>query len=487
MPSPLFALSSLCLLLPGLGAQTFQFAFQPLSVQVLLGKMAIGDFNGDGRPDLAHVGMLQSWVLTGGYAGIFASPRQLPTPFIGQSVQVVDTNGDGRLDILRCDNNACTRIESTATGFAVTANLGPGRTTACADFDEDGHADVVVAINMGVLALARGNGQGGFLPAGAFATLPLLGWTSLVCGDLDRDGHWDFVAAGLSQVKWFRGNGAGQFTMQSMPVAQATSLCLADVESDGDLDVVAGGSASIPNAVVVLNNGLGQFLSPQAIAGMNTSENVAADFDGDGILDVVGINTSAMLLARGLGGGQFATPILFTGFTLSGLVAGDIDGDGRIEAVTVSGTTALMVMGLVPPAPQGLAAFGTGTPTCSGTIGIRGTVEPLLGATDFRVQCTNVPETSVGLLAFGTAVPGGWQPGGLGLQLHIGAASPLDTMFSDVGGTASVRLSLPSNPIYAGLTVHLQSFWIGNASRGNTCSPAAFELASSRALSVTLQ
>jgi hypothetical protein len=130
--------------------------------------------------------------------------------------------------------------------------------------------------------------------------------------------------------------------------------------------------------------------------------------------------------------------------------------------------------------------FGTGTPACAGTIGIRGTAEPTLGATDFRVQCTNVPEVSTGLLVVGTAVPAGWQPFGLGLTLHLRFAWPVATMSSDVGGTASVGLALPSHPIFTGLTAHLQSFWLADASRGNTCSTAAWELASSRALSLTL-
>ena len=48
------------------------------------------------------------------------------------------------------------------------------------------------------------------------------------------------------------------------------------------------------------------------------------------------------------------------------------------------------------------------------------------------------------------------------------------------------RMRSPRSPIYAGFTVHLQSFWLADASRGNTCSTAAFEVASSSRPPVTL-
>lgn len=480
------SLPALCLLLPALHAQTFQLTSQPLATPVLGGKIAIGDVDGDGHPDLVHAGWTTACMLAGQPGGVFAAPVPLPAPWLCSDVQLVDSNGDGRLDVWRCDGVGCTRFEWSATGLVPTASLGQARSMAFADFDEDGDVDVVIGADAG-LALARGDGQGGFLPPVTFAPLAVMAYTQCARGDLDGDGHQDLVVCLFAMPpKVFFGNGAGQFTMQSLPMPGVAHVCLADVDGDGDLDVVGGVTATSTNVVVAINNGLGQFSTAQPVVGFATNEPLAADFDGDGRIDLVGTNGAALQLLLGVGGGQFAPPLAFPTGYLYGLVVGDIDGDGRVEATAIMDTSQVRVLRLVDPTPPGLAMFGSGTPACAGTIGMRGTTEPLLGATDFRVQCTNAPQSSTGLLAIGTAVPAGWQPLGLGLTLHLRFAWPVAAMHSDVGGTASLGLALPSSPILSGLTAHLQSIWLADAGRGDTCSTAAYELASSRALSLTL-
>lgn len=113
--------------------------------------------------------------------------------------------------------------------------------------------------------------------------------------------------------------------------------------------------------------------------------------------------------------------------------------------------------------------------------------EPAIGESAFRVAYSNVPPDGVGLLAMGTRVTNGWDPFELDLQFHLGFAFPVATMWSDPGGVGSARLAIPSIPWFAGFTVHVQSFWIGDPGRGDTCSVASFGFQSSRGLSITLQ
>ena len=159
--------------------------------------------------------------------------------------------------------------------------------------------------------------------------------------------------------------------------------------------------------------------------------------------------------------------------------------DGRIDAAAAGST--LQLFSDVLPLPPGIAAYGSGTGACAGTIGIQGTPEPAIGEAAFRVACSNTPPNAIGLLAMGTRVTNGWDPLGIGLRWHLGFAFPVGVMPSDAGGAASAALPIPNIPWLAGLTVHVQSFWLGDPGLGNTCSPALYEFASSRGLSITLQ
>src|SRR5207245_10519330 len=80
-------------------AQSFAAGFSPSSV-------VVGDFNGDGRPDLAvaNAGLDTGYgstvsVLLGNVDGTFQPARNFDTNNYGRSVAVGDFNGDGRLDL----------------------------------------------------------------------------------------------------------------------------------------------------------------------------------------------------------------------------------------------------------------------------------------------------------------------------------------------------------------------------------------------------
>ncbi len=469
-----------------LPAQAFQLETQAPPVATLFGKLALGDVNGDGHPDLANVGWFHAQILPGTATGVFGAPIPLPAPFVGNSVRLVDSNGDGQLDVWFCDQNGTARVESGSAGMAVTAYLGLARSVACADFDEDGHVDLVLGRDSGP-TFARNDATGSYPTEVALGGSAGMGYIGCEAADLNGDGHLDFVVRsfGLPSRTWL-GDGAGHFTAQgALPLAGAYYVgAIADVDGDQDLDLICCHATF--DAVICINNGAGVFVASSPLTGFAADEVVAADFDGDGILDLVGADGTQLQLLLGTGGGGFAPAMSWAVTGAMGLVAGDIDGDGRIEAIVTENYLTLAILRNASSPPVGQKAFGPGTPACGGVIGMGATVEPQVGAANFRVTCTNVPPGAHGIVAMGDAVSGYPDPT-FGLRVYLTAAAPLLTLTSDAGGAASFALPIPSLPQLVGLTATLQSFWLPPPTAGNTCSPALFHLASSRGLTLTIQ
>lgn len=467
-----------------LPAQTFQLATQDPGAPVHYARLALGDVTGDGHADLVCVGFLQTQLLPGSASGVFGAPTLLPGPFLGNFVRLVDSNADGQLDIWFCDQSGAARIESGTGGASVTAYLGTVRSLACADFDEDGHVDLVVGRDAGP-AFVRNNGSGGYAPEVPLVAPVAMAYLACESLDVDGDGNLDFVAQRFSSsADLWRGFGDGTFQLLgALPFGQQYSVtAIADLDADGDPDLIATHPSQPP--VVAWNGGGGQFTPPEPL-GFQARRVAVADFDGDGILDLLGTQPTQLLLALGIGGGQFASPLSFAVDVLTEVVVGDIDADGRPEAIGVDSLQRLFVLRHVGPLPVGLTAFGPGTPGCGGPVGLGATRSPAVGALDFRVTSTNVPPDALGILAIGTPVQ--FVDSGLGLQVHVLGAAPLAQMVADRSGTASVAVPIPAMPQLAGATATLQAFWFGDPRLGHTCSPALFDLASSRGLSLTFQ
>jgi VCBS repeat-containing protein len=120
--------------------------------------VAVGDFNGDGKPDLAVANELSLFpsnvsVLLGSATGSFGGPTNFPVgdftfPF---SVAVGDFNGDGKPDLVVANefsNNVSVLLGNGTGGFTgptnFTAGSGPA-SVAVGDFNGDGKPDLAVA------------------------------------------------------------------------------------------------------------------------------------------------------------------------------------------------------------------------------------------------------------------------------------------------------------------------------------------------------
>jgi hypothetical protein len=367
-PAPVGTVS----ILLGKGNGTFQAAPSymvgpyPLSV-------AVGDFNGDGIPDLAIAnqggvaGTATVSVLLGNGDGTFRLAGTLDAGSGANSIAVGDFNGDGKPDIVTTNfyesvvRGVADTIESdvriflgngdgtfqAATVFA--AGLGPVF-VAVGDFNADGVLDLAVANSGGYLqpgstvSILLGNGDGTFKDAQNYdaGSAP----RAVAVGDFNRDGIPDLVAANSStgMVSVLLGNGDGTFKApQSYPIgSNPDSVAVGDFNGDGSLDLaVANGGSPMVN--ILLGNGDGTFQAAQGYAVDSTSQSVAVgDFNHDGIPDlaVAGMNSGTVTVLLGQGDGSFRDAQAYNAGSTAGFVAvGDFNGDSLLDLAVANTIT----------------------------------------------------------------------------------------------------------------------------------------------------
>lgn len=488
--------SGVFVLLSPLPTQVFAAVVTTPVPGLTAGAIALADTNGDGHVDIVVAPNSDGAVRTllgdgaGGFALSISSPALAGIP--APATAVLDVTADGRVDLIQGGGPTfgVQRMAGDGLGRFAPGILVPGLGFQFApmDVDRDGHPDLV-GFGGGMVTFVRGLPVGGFAAAvGVPSPVPLpIGVVKFVTADVDRDGNLDLLAGGLGLPVVLYGDGVGGFPRGILLGQQAfVPHALADFDGDGLLDLLAQDGSGVVR--LFPNDGVGGFPAPTVVFPGGSSQPRlvrAADVDLDGRVDVLIRAGSNVQLHLGDGVGGFASVQNVAIGTFGDFVVGDVDSDGRIEIVAVGPGEVHIARGA--SAPPGLAGYGLGTAACGGTMGLSGNRVPRVGASGFRVQCTNAPGSATGLLLAGTKVVGGWDPLGIGLRLHLGLQWPLGVMHSDAHGIASRALPLPSSPWTIGWRLHLQSVWPAAAALGDTCSSAQFELASSRGLTITIQ
>jgi hypothetical protein len=299
-------------------------------------QILVGDFNGDGRSDVALIG-------PGGWA----------------SMPVAFSNGDGTFNITNLP------IVNFA-GWAATANAR----ALVGDFNGDGKADVALTGPTGwaSLPVAFSNGDGSFnvtnQPIANFAGWATTPNVQILVGDFNGDGKADVALTGPTgwaslPVAFSSGNGSFNVTNQAITnfagwaaTANAKAL-VGDFNGDGKADVALTGPTGWASLPVAFSNGNGSFnVTNQPItnfAGWATSPNVkvlVGDFNGDGKADVALTGPSgwaSLPVAFSSGNGTFNVtnqPIAnFAGWASTPnakALVGDFNGDG-VSDVALTG------------------------------------------------------------------------------------------------------------------------------------------------------
>ena len=351
---------------------------QPLSVLFpdatgATGAVVVDDFNGDGVMDIAtaHAGGNSPGrvaLLTGTTPGQFASSRIFPvleTPYTGGSFS---------------GGNVLATYPMT---------LG--------DFNNDGQPELAVlaAFNRVGLMPFAANGTLGPVQTAIFTPTSQPSAVQILSADFDRDGNLDVVWRGVGSLTVAYGNGAGQFTNPVVILPRTGTgffnIALGDFNSDGFPDVAAyTGSSSVPLAIdVYLSTGgsrtftpvFGTTLAPifvNSIQGM-----VAADFDRDGVLDVVfsqgfhltnqTIGVQQSMFLRGNGDGSFQPAVEIARGIQGGFVdyaAADVNHDGKLDLIGIAVFTAVHVqLGNGDGTFQGPVLYNAYSPGTFGSFG----------------------------------------------------------------------------------------------------------------------
>lgn len=304
------------------------------------------DLNGDGKPDaiIAFSGVngdtasstsfelmnQGNGTFTTGSNGVAAGPFNV--------IATGDFNGDGKID-----------IAISSGGLQILYNLGGGRFTSgptynifpsagvAADFNKDGHLDLMVADSSGqstngVYVLY---GQTG----GTFTTpkrLTSLTMTALNAADLNHDGYLDVIGMGSSFAVFTSQKGsfssprvyAGLGYFPAYP-----TFGLGDFNRDGNWDV------AFSNFIMYGSSGA-TFQAPAVTLSSGAGSVTTGDFNGDGIEDVATVNSSSGTVTVFTGSGKgylnagktYVTPIID-----ANIAAGDVNGDGILDLVVTRG------------------------------------------------------------------------------------------------------------------------------------------------------
>ena len=333
---------------------------------------AVGDFNGDGRPDYAvpQNGSTSTsggggvYILLGNGNGTFTAGTALTvaSPFTPTSVVVGDFNGDGKQDLAVLDggtaNTGSVNIYlgngdgtfQSPTNFPVATQASASRLLAVGDFNLDGNQDLVASNSgLGTVSVLLGNGNGGFSAPTSFG-VNASPW-NVVVGDVNNDGNPDLVVAsdGGKYVSILTGKGNGSFNTNITAYVgsqQVGSVALGDFNKDGWLDI-ATTSAQDNNIYVLLNS---KTTSPTFATAVPYSTGTGSgvyyltvgDFNRDGNPDILAANNgnASVDLFLGKGDGTLQTP---TPYTLPGnaifATEGDINGDDRVDLTAVINST----------------------------------------------------------------------------------------------------------------------------------------------------
>jgi hypothetical protein len=468
------------------------------------GQVVTGDFNGDGKQDMAvlNTGDQTISILLGNGDGTFQAAKSQATGSTATGLAAGDFNGDGKLDLVLANGSANTVSVMLGNGDGtfqapVQYNIGSSADfVAVGDFNNDQKLDLLLATSggggtsnptAGSMAILLGNGDGTFQAAKTTSTGSYRGTTAYVAvGDFNGDGDLDVSTGDVftaprclpipipgsncvnGHIIVFLGKGDGTF---ESPVTSTvdfgvSSLVTGDFNGDGKIDLALNGWLAITDQfhktnhygviATVLGKGDGTFNAPTwdatpTCGGCEGVTNVAvADLNGDGKPDLLvpgaPLNYPNVDAYLGNGDGTFQPAQQFNLATVpSWLTVGDFSGVTLADFV-MSNSSA-----------NDVSVFLNGAPGVTLSVTLTGSGGGTVTSQSGTLNCTNscsgqfAPGTMVTLTAAPNAASDftGWS----GACSGTGTCSV--TMTSSVSVTATFGVPPPDfsiTPASASLT-----------------------------------
>lgn len=312
--------------------------------------LTVGDVNGDGKLDVVRAGFESSAVtkgdlsvLLGDGAGNLGSPKSVQTDGHFNDIALGDFNGDGKLDLAGSSETGVWVMQGDGAGsfgaavrYQTAGSFLTGIKTA--DFNGDGKTDLVTAkpnSESVVVLLNDGNGQFSTVKEFATSNTPL----KLLVGDFNGDGKADVITGGFvgpTNISVLLGDGAGNFALPiNTPSDVINFLASGDFNGDGKPDLLTARTLG-PHGIL-LGDGAGHFSTLREFnlgTFVSDADAVTGDFNEDGKLDVV---TNYMTIAFGDGAGGLLAPRSFrVGNEPASIAAGDFNEDGRHDLVVAN-------------------------------------------------------------------------------------------------------------------------------------------------------
>jgi FG-GAP-like repeat/FG-GAP repeat len=325
------------------GTGTFTHRYTRATLLPGGGGAGLFELNGDSKLDFADSKAV--YFGDGTFQDFLGTPGQFHR-------RIRDWEGDGDLDlafeqgeILKNDGRAV--FTTTLLGWPVPApNHFFSSELFYDDLDGDGLVDGIVSHVVQVFPLTyqflemrrfEDTGAGSFVDLGPCAPAGVEMVTSPLVDDVDGDGDLDLIN---SQGIWF--NDGTQFfgAPTSGPFQPYQPILKGDVDGDGDVDFIAAPYGAVQSLALLRRTAPGvlslEVIYSQATSSMLNNAPVMADLDDDGDLDIAVDNgpssTTPTIYANT--GGVFAQALIFPVIGTLGqttLAAGDFDGDGNTD------------------------------------------------------------------------------------------------------------------------------------------------------------
>ncbi|MEL4179033.1 FG-GAP-like repeat-containing protein [Roseateles sp. PN1] len=338
---------------------------KPAVPDVRLGQYVVtGDFNGDGRVDLAS--STNSFISAWSYGvqlffqqtdGSLAEgvPLSPPSACAVTGLVAGDLNGDGRQDLLvnRASCGLDIYLQSSVGQLQFDRNMASpssvGAVVRLADMNGDGRLDIVTfGADNAVVQVWRNNAGSWLLNDSVAVSVAIAGGLDLAVGDLNGDGRPD-IAVTAQSLSGYAGAallyqgadghlGAPVMLMVADQNETANSVAIGDLNGDGRADLVLSYRS---NGLALFAQGSGGQLGVMQRLGEGSSPLLLADLNGDGRLDVLmgGVFTSSFVTRLQTSDGNLAAeasyPAKFKGVSAyTGVMAlGDVNGDGRPDVI----------------------------------------------------------------------------------------------------------------------------------------------------------